>query len=257
MVDHAAVSAASNRGPGKVLFCLRKRNANLYSLRPAAEDFFRQQTTVSGRTLGLMSQTFAKRASRDVRCPLFCVVLAAGASRRFGSTKQLAEFQGQPLVTRAVRLAEELTAQCSLLVAGNEWRRVAAACAPLAGYLVVNPEFNRGLGESIAAGVAVVAHTAKGVLLLLADQPLIEAAHLGAMRDRWQATPECIVASEFQGILAPPVLFPASCFAELAALRGDNGARPVLQKHASRVIRLPCASAAVDIDLPADFDALG
>lgn len=204
-----------------------------------------------------MSQTLAIHRPRDFRCPLFCVVLAAGASRRFGSAKQLAVFRGQPLVTRAVRLAEELSGQCSLLVAGNEWRRVASACAPLAGYLVVNPEFDRGLGGSIAAGVAVVSHTATGVLLLLADQPLIEVAHLRAMRDRWQADPECIVASEFQGILAPPVLFPASCFTDLTALRGDNGARPVLHKHASRVIRLPCANAAVDIDLPADFDALG
>ena len=187
---------------------------------------------------------------------LFCIVLAAGASRRFGSAKQLAIFRGQPLVTHAIRLAEALAGNRSLLVAGNQWPLVAAACAPLAGYLVVNPDFAEGLGSSIVAGVSAVAGSATGILLLMADQPLIEARHLHAIVEAWSRNPERIVASEFDGIDGPPVLFPASFFPELLALRGDSGARRVLQANPSRVIRVNCPAAETDVDIPADLEAI-
>lgn len=187
---------------------------------------------------------------------LFCIVLAAGASRRFGSAKQLAIFRGQPLVTHAIRLAEAVTGNRSLLVAGNQWPLVAAACAPLAGYLVVNPDFAAGLASSISAGVSAVAGSATGILLLMADQPLIEARHLHEIVEAWSRNPERIVASEFDGIDGPPVLFPASVFPELRALQGDSGARRVLQANPSRVIRVKCPAAATDVDVPADLEAI-
>jgi molybdenum cofactor cytidylyltransferase len=190
------------------------------------------------------------------QCGLFCIVLAAGASRRFGSTKQLAKFRGQPLVTRAMRLAETVSGQQSLLVAGNQWSLVAAACAPLAGYLVVNADFDEGLGSSIAAGVAAVAASASGILLLMADQPLIDAGHLHNMVEAWSKNPQCMVASEFDGVDGPPVVFPASCFPELCALKGDSGARRVLQANPAQVIRLKCPAAAADVDVPADLHAI-
>jgi molybdenum cofactor cytidylyltransferase len=187
---------------------------------------------------------------------LFCIVLAAGTSSRFGTAKQLAPYLGQPLVTRATRLAEQVFGQRSILVAGHEWRRVASACEPQAGYLVVNEEFHNGLSASIAAGVGAVADTASGVLLLLADQPLIDAACLRALIASWEGNADCIVASDFDDTIGPPVIFPARFFDALTSLRGDRGARQILQDPASPVIRLACAAASVDIDEPGDLAAL-
>lgn len=187
---------------------------------------------------------------------LFCIVLAAGASTRFGSCKQLAEFRGQPLVARAMRLAEAATGQRSLLVAGNQWSLVADACAPLQGYLVVNPDFATGLASSIAAGVAAVAAGASGVLLLMADQPLVEPEQLRGMVEAWSRNPHRIVASEYAGIEGPPAIFPAGLFPELRALRGDSGARSVLRAHPGSITRFSCPAAASDIDTPADLAAI-
>jgi len=187
---------------------------------------------------------------------LFAIVLAAGGSSRFGSTKQLAKLGGEPLVARAVRLATEVFGERCVLVLGKDWRDVAAVCKPLRGFLVVNTEFDSGMASSIAAGTGAVAESASGILLLLADQPLVDAAHLRLLVARWMQNPQCIVASEYAGIEGPPVLFPADYFDDLMALQGDHGARTILRKPSSRVLGIRCENAGFDIDSPADLESL-
>jgi molybdenum cofactor cytidylyltransferase len=187
---------------------------------------------------------------------LFGIVLAAGLSTRFGGTKQLAEFRGQALVAHAVRLAEEVFENRSVLVAGNEWPTVTLAAGRLAGFLVINEAFRRGLGSSIATGVGAVANCSSGVMLLLADQPLVDAAYLRRMVDTWMRDPERIVASEYAGVTGPPVIFPARCYDDLIELDGDSGARQVIRSNAAFLTTLDCANAAVDIDRKEDLDEL-
>jgi len=129
-------------------------------------------------------------------------------------------------------------------------------CIRERGYLVVNPDFATGLAGSIAAGVAAVATVASGVLLLMADQPLIAPEQLRGMVEAWSRNPHGIVASEYAGIEGPPVIFPADLFPELLALRGDSGARSVLRAHPGSITRFSCPAAASDIDTPADLAAI-
>ena len=184
---------------------------------------------------------------------LFAIVLAAGASRRFRATKQLANYCGEPLVCRAARLAEAVCAERSILVTGSDWRRVHDACAPLQGFFVRNESFESGMSGSIACGIRAVAETADAVLLLLADQPLITAAYLQQMIVAWNGSDTAIVCSEFAGIVGPPVIFPARYFGGLTSLEGDKGARALIDAHHEQVIALPCEAAASDIDTRDDL----
>jgi len=187
---------------------------------------------------------------------LFAVVLAAGRSRRFGSTKQLASLAGTPLVTGVVRTAESVCGACTVVIVGNDWQKVAAACEPLSGYLAVNPDYATGLGGSIATGVAALGDSAQGVLMLLADQPLVTAAHLQDLIDLWRSAPEEIVASAYAGTAGPPVIFPQAYFGVLKQLSGDRGAKDLLASNAASVRTISCMDAAVDIDRPADLENL-
>lgn len=184
---------------------------------------------------------------------LFAIVLAAGASQRFGSTKQLAPHGGRPLVARAMSEAESVCGRNTVLVAGNEWKNVAAACGQLQGFLVVNTAYREGLSTSIRAGIGSVSGVADAVLLMLGDQPLVTGAHLQALVDRWRESPETIVASAYADTLGPPVIFPGSYFAEVENLSGDSGARPVINANVDRVISVACPEAAIDIDRPEDL----
>lgn len=187
---------------------------------------------------------------------LFAVVLAAGAATRFGSTKQLAIFEGEPLVKRATRLAESSCGRRTVLVCGADWQRVFEACGPLAGFMVRNDQHAGGLSTSIAAGVRAVAEGAQAVLLLLADQPLITSARLERLIDRWKDSPEAIVASRYAGIAGPPVIFPSRFFSDLASLQGDAGARRIIDANESAVKLVAMEDAAVDVDRPNDLERL-
>lgn len=187
---------------------------------------------------------------------LFAIVLAAGGGSRFGGQKLLRPHGGMPLVARAVRTAESVCGARSVLVTGSEWRAVFEACAPLGGYMVCNADWRSGLGGSIAAGVRAVGEGADAVLLLLADQPLVSAAHLQDVIARWDGSPRRIVATGFCGVCGPPALFPAADFAALAALTGDRGAREVLTAAGRQVETLPFEPAGIDIDRPEDFAKL-
>lgn len=184
---------------------------------------------------------------------LFTIVLAAGRSRRFGSCKQLAEYRNQPLVRHAVRAAERMCGPDTVLVAGNDWQAVHSACAPLAGFLVRNDNPQSGMAGSIVAGVRAVADSADAVLLMLADQPLVDSECLGMLIEAWRPTPGQIACTTHAGVLGPPSIFPARCFPDLLALRGDRGARRLLEREPARVIQVPAAQAAVDIDTPEDL----
>jgi CTP:molybdopterin cytidylyltransferase MocA len=187
---------------------------------------------------------------------VFAVVLAAGRGERFGGAKQLAEIDGQPMVRRACKLARAVCGDNTLLVAGHDSAAVLSAAGDSIGFVVVNDHHEDGIGTSIAAGVRAIAHTAGGILLLLADQPLVTDAHLRNMIDCWDRGDDEVVATSFDGTRGPPVLFPPGAFDALMTLSGDNGARSLLNDGHYRVKTVACEDAAVDIDTPDQLETL-
>ena len=187
---------------------------------------------------------------------IFTVVLAAGASSRFGLPKQLEKYDGTPLVTRAMQLAEEVCGSRTVLVAGHEWRAVVQACRPLRGYFANNVRYRSGMAASIACGVRCVTAAADAVLLLLADQPLVTRAHLDVLIAAFRDSRGNIVATGFARTAGPPVIFPRRYFAELCDLQGDAGARSILARAADRVRTVTFEDASVDIDRPGDLERL-
>lgn len=195
----------------------------------------------------------AARATQTREPRLFAIVLAAGLSERFGAVKQLARYRGESLAARALRIAESVCSNRTVLVTGHQGAAVHAACAPIAGFRVHNSDYRQGLASSIAHGVAAVRHAADGVLLLLADQPLIDQQHLARLAERWSGAPERVVATAYAGKSGVPVIFPRRFFDDLCKLTGDTGAQPLLRRCGSDVLTVSYEAAAIDIDRPEDL----
>ncbi len=196
----------------------------------------------------------------DAELRLFSLVLAAGRSQRFGSPKQLARYRGQSLLRRAVALAADVTGPDTILVVGADWQLMIdeykSGHKPLDAFVVLNEDFEAGMAGSIICGIRSILPVADAVMIMLADQPLITASHLLALKKEWQSSCSAIVASEFANIAGPPAIFPAACFSSLLRLKGDQGARAVIEENKANVIRVPFAKAATDIDTPEDLRKL-
>jgi molybdenum cofactor cytidylyltransferase len=184
------------------------------------------------------------------------VVLAAGASTRFGSAKQLVRINGRPLMLSAVSRAVELAGHSVTVVLGSN----AAELAPLLRHspasVAVNREWHEGIASSIRAGVAHTPPTADGILIALADQAAVTTEDLRRLAGLWRRDPAAIVVAQYAGTIGVPAIFPRWCFRELNELRGDRGAQVLLQRHVDRLVRVPMPSAELDIDRPEDLLAL-
>ncbi|HVT07815.1 MAG TPA: NTP transferase domain-containing protein [Polyangia bacterium] len=178
-----------------------------------------------------------------------CAILAAGAGRRYGGPKQLADFGGQPLLRRIASAACGSRCGAVGVVLGARAETVWPSVADLPVQRIDNPGWDEGMASSIRAAVDWAQATGAGALLLtVGDQPALDAAHLDAVVGA-AADGGRVAASRYAGVLGPPALFPAAWFGRLRSLRGDVGARALLREHAADVVAVDWPAGAADLDL--------
>ena len=173
------------------------------------------------------------------------IVLAAGSSRRLGRPKQLLTLGGETLVARAARIAREAVGE--VLVVIPSWSE--GAGWPDDVRTLVNHQPEEGVASSIRLGVSACDDD---ILLVLCDQPRITAAHLRALAEAGAP----IAGTAYAGIVGVPAFFARTYRDELLALRGDAGARRMIEAHRDVVRAIPFEDAAIDIDTEGDLQKL-
>ena len=182
------------------------------------------------------------------------LILAAGSSSRMrGGDKLLEEVAGEPLLRRIVRqaLATGHPVHVALPVPPGP-RQEALAGLSVNRLDVVAAA--KGINESLTVGLKAL-DGAEAAMILLADLPEIETAHLQAVFAARQAHPDADVwrgATE-AGKPGHPTLINRSLFAPICALEGDQGAQPVLAKAHMQLVPLPGGAARCDLDTPEDW----
>lgn len=185
------------------------------------------------------------------------IIVAAGASIRLGQPKQLVLLDGEPLLQRAIRCVQESGASPVFVVLGARRERIESAIEFGTASVVVNEDWEEGLASSIRVGVQAAerdAAGAGGLLLMTCDQPRVTADHLRRMIEKFETRSEPIlIVSTYAGVRGIPAIFPREAHGELLALRGDKGARALLQKPPWHVIEVPLEGGEIDIDGPDDL----
>lgn len=185
------------------------------------------------------------------------IILAAGGSRRLGQPKQLLYIMGEPLLRRIVRIAADAQPDHLIVVLGSS----AYDCVPVIKHcgadIVVNPFWESGLAGSIRLGVERAEEEgADAILLLLADQPWLNAEVIQQFFNRMNGEPDMVIAASYEGILGAPMMFGSAWFAKLKTLEGDQGAKNIVAREGNRVQVVEWSDGAVDVDTPEDLAGL-
>ena len=177
------------------------------------------------------------------------IILAAGGSTRFGSPKQLARWQGQTLLERAVDVALASQARPVIVVLGAEVDHSLALLRDKPVEVVLNEAWTTGQSSSMRAGLAALPANVSSAVFQLVDQPALTSATIDALIRRYRQTLAPLVWPEFEGHRGNPVLFDRTLFAELKQICGDVGGRPVLKAHQTQAEKVVTTDRGILLDI--------
>jgi molybdenum cofactor cytidylyltransferase len=183
------------------------------------------------------------------------IVLAAGLSSRFeaGSeeTKLVLPLFGKPLVRHVAEAALASRARPVLVITGHAAMQVENALENLDLSFIFNPDYRTGLASSLKAGLAALPETAAGVLVLLADMPCVSVSIIDRLLqafDESVLSPLAVVPVR-AGLRGNPALIGRDLFDSIKRLKGDQGARALLEAAGNNVLECLIDDKAIEIDV--------
>ena len=182
------------------------------------------------------------------------VVLAAGMSRRLGTPKQLLRIDGETILERTLRNVRASNVGEIILVLGHAADDVQRAIATQGLKVVINLDYQQGMGTSLRSGLAAVSVSATAALIVLADQPWIGSETLNHLIEGHQEHKPHIIIPMYQGFRGNPVLLDRSVFAEVQALKGDVGCRAIFGDHTEDILKLPVDDPGILLDIDSQDD---
>jgi molybdenum cofactor cytidylyltransferase len=188
------------------------------------------------------------------------VVLAAGASTRMGSPKQLLNWGNSTLLEHTLNTVLELNSSEVVVVLGANFEIIKSEISKYPVTVLNNTSWKVGLGKSIAVAVEYIQkldYKVDGVMIVLADQPLIDSRFLGELCNAFNPNNNQIITTSYKnGKRGVPVIFDKHYFEELMLLDDDDGAKTLLKTYANSVNSLKPQSENLDIDSKEDYNYL-
>lgn len=187
------------------------------------------------------------------------IILAAGASTRMGSPKQLLAYNNTNLLQYTINEAIKSSCDPIVLVLGAYYERIYPQVENNPVHIVNNPDWEEGMASSLRKGIKSILalrSNLKGVVILLCDQPYVTSDQINKLVEASDTSDKTIVVSEYDNVRGVPVLFHFDHFDELARLQGKEGAKTILKKYQDCILRVPFPRGNIDVDTPEDYSKI-
>ena len=185
------------------------------------------------------------------------VILAAGASRRLQQAKQSLPYQGTTLLQHSIQVA--LSAPVHPVIVVSAPGTVVAMAENERLHWMFNHNREEGMASSIHCGLSHLLNREPGIegaILMVCDQPYVTTELLNSLLTACEQENSMIAACSYKNTIGTPVLFRKSFFPRLTALKGDEGAKRIIQQHMDQVAIVPFPKGEIDIDTMEDYERL-
>ena len=167
------------------------------------------------------------------------ILLAAGASTRMGSPKQLLPVAGMPLLERSLTAALQSRLDRLVLVLGHRAGDIECALGAV-GHdarltIVHNRDYLQGISSSLVTGVIEIDRSHDHAMVLLGDMPFIDRRVIDILIAAYLKSRLPIGAVKVGERPSHPVVFRRDLFPELQTLTGDTGAKSLLTKYSDQI----------------------
>ncbi len=187
------------------------------------------------------------------------LIMAAGMSSRMKAIKQLLPWRGSTIIGNALKNAQSSKANKVLTVLGAFAREIRKVSDVSATETVLNPNWEMGLGNSIAYGTKHLLGQDQeydGILVMLADQPLMDDQYLNVLIDNFSNSKHSIVATKYTDRIGVPAIFGKIHFRALMELNSDFGAREIIKTFQNDVLEVSADGKTLDIDTAEDYEMM-
>jgi CTP:molybdopterin cytidylyltransferase MocA len=164
--------------------------------------------------------------------------------------------KGKPLLELVVGQVCESGVDDVVVVLGAAFDEIQSRVDLGRARVLVNPSHASGMASSLQAGLASLDAGVDRAVVVLGDQPDVDAKLLNRLLDLQESSGLPAAALDFNGLLHPPVVLKRELWADLMSLEGDVGCRAVIRARPELVARLPVKgdlTHPIDVDTPEDY----
>ena len=194
--------------------------------------------------------------------PTAGIILAAGASTRFGRPKQLLRLKDKYLIEWVLDAALNSTLSKIVLVLGYSHQKILQALGKKSQhsklYIKVNPKYSEGQSHSLRIGLSKVKDDFSAVIFLLGDQPMLNSATINTLLERFWSSDKDICVPAYRGKRKTPTVFGRRFYSQLMGIKGDRGARQLIDANPDQVLTVEMDDPLCffDVDTQQDFENL-
>ena len=194
--------------------------------------------------------------------PTAGIILAAGASTRFGEPKQLLRLKDKCLLEWVLDAALKSELNRIVLVLGYAHQKILQVLGDQLQHpkllVAINPQYEKGQSLSLHTGLSKVKDDYPAVMFLLGDQPMLNTATINVLLERFWADKKDICVPIYRGKRKTPTIFRRRFYTQLMDIKGDKGARQLIDDNPDQVLAVETENPICffDVDTQQDFQSL-
>jgi molybdenum cofactor cytidylyltransferase len=186
---------------------------------------------------------------------IWAMILAAGESKRMGKPKLLLPFGDKTIIEIVVGIVVSSRVEKTLVILGSDREKIEEKIKNFPVEVVYNRDWRSGMLSSVQRGFKALPGDARGVLVVLGDQPKISTTVINELIDAHKSSGKGIVLPVYKGERGHPVLLDVKYGGEVESLNPETGLRGTVYNHPEDILEVEVENPSIlrDIDNMSDY----